>query len=240
MNSKKIAIIRDGYSDFMVLKSFLSSVILNEQNIKLSDKNFLDSELNIDDAINKYLDSNKENKEARIKNLKNKILGALYAASTKESLTNKDIIILNSDAEQRLMQLKNFYKDGNRELYSVIHLAIDEFYEQMVNQGYGFKDLPIIIPLILFPSIEILVAACYLSGVDREKMRTLRAKPDLKIKVWGIENIPVAIETGKIDEVLEFCFDKDNTSSLNEIYKYIPEARNLIHILSYPSFSTSH
>jgi len=113
----------------------------------------------------------------------------------------------------------------------VIYLAIDKFYNGMVIKGYGFKDLPIIIPLILFPSIEILVAACYLSDADKGKMRELKAKPDLKIKVWDTESIPVAIETGKIDEVLQLCFNNGN-ASLDEIYKSIPEARNLIHILS--------
>ena len=113
----------------------------------------------------------------------------------------------------------------------MIYLAIDKFYNGMVIKGYGFKDLPIIIPLILFPSIEILVAACYLSDADKGKMRELKAKPDLKIKVWDTESIPVAIETGKIDEVLQLCF-KNGNASLDEIYKSIPEARNLIHILS--------
>lgn len=47
---KTIAIIKDGYSDFMVLKSFISSIFAIEQNIKLEDNNFVDlRDLNIID-----------------------------------------------------------------------------------------------------------------------------------------------------------------------------------------------
>ena len=83
-------------------------------------------------------------------------------------------------------------------------------------------------------SIEILVAACYLSPKDKKTIRKLRAKPDLKKKIWETDNIPKAIETGKIANVLEICFDIENNSFLHEVYKEIPEARSFVHTLTYP------
>lgn len=237
---KKIAIIKDGSSDFMVLKSFISSIFSNELNITLSDKNFLDlEELQIGEAIEKYIDKSNKTNELNINgkhanNLKNTVISVLYAATKQHVFSNKDIIILNGDAEHKLINNENFFKNWVRRVYAVIYLSVDEFYSKMNSQGYSFQDLPVIIPLILFPSIEILVAACYLSDKEKKNIRKLRANPDLKVKVWNTDNIPEAIENGKIMEVLKLCFPNNDTSSLKEIYDEIPEVRNLIHTLTYP------
>jgi len=238
--NKKIAIIKDGSSDFVVLKSFISSIFNNELNISLSDNNFVDLKgLQIGEAIEKYIDKANKTNETNINgkhasDLKNTIISILYAATNHNEFNNKDIIVLNGDAEHKLMKNENFFEDWVRRLYAVIYLSVDEFYDKMNSQGYSFRNLPIIIPLVLFPSIEILVAACYLSDNDKKTIRELRAKPDLKMKVWDTDNIPTAYENGKINEVLELCFSNNGASSLQEIYKDIPEVRNLMHILSYP------
>lgn len=237
---KKIAIIKDGYSDFMVLKSFISKLFVIEQNINIPPDNFIDlQDLKIGDAIDKYLVYANKNNETNLngkyaKELKNSIINVLYVAITKNNFNNKDILILNGDAEHRLIRRENFFDEWVKRLISIVKLSIDEFYEKMCKQGYLYNNLPIVIPLILFPSIEILVAACFLSDREKQTMRELRAKPDLKNKVWETDNIPFAIETGRINQVLDLCFNSDNNTSLDEIYKEIPEVRNLIHILSYP------
>lgn len=239
MTESKIAVIRDGYSDFMVLKSLVSSIIKTERNVNLNDENFIDFEdLQIGDAVSKYIDKANKEQETdlngkRAISLKKKIIAVLYTAIKKEGLCNKSILILNADAEHKLMQKEVYFKTWVRQLYSVINTSIEEFYDKMVKEGYSYQNLPLIIPLILFPSIEILVASCYLSDNEKTSFRKLRAKPDLKKKVWDTENIPYAIDTGKITEVLNLCF-VDNDNSLNEIYQYIPEARNFIQTLTYP------
>jgi len=239
MYRMKFSIIRDGYSDFLVLKSFISSIIYAEQNVKLNDDDFTDLEdLKIGESIKRYLDKknnngedNEEDKEA--KKLENTLVTVLTVALKDKGLTNKDILILNADTEYILTKKEDFHKDWVRKLYCVIHSAINEVYRIMVEQGLNFKNLPIIIPLILFPSIEILVAACYLSENQKNDMRKLKAKPDLKNKVWGTDRIGSAIESGKMQEILELCFS-NGSDSFNDIYKDIPEVRHLIHILSYP------
>ena len=238
---KKIGIIKDGLSDFMILKKFLSSIFQKEQNIEIKDKNFIDLKgLKIGENINEYIDKANKNEEKDINGecadkLKKNILSILYAAATKyEDFTNKDIIVLNGDVEHRLIENENFFEEWVRRLYSIIHFSIDKFYDRMSLKGYSYINLPIIIPLILFPSIEILVAACYLSYKDKNTIRELRAKPDLKMKVWDTEYISAAIDNGKIENVLNLCFDTDYENSLYNIYKEIPEVRSFIHTLTYP------
>ena len=156
---KKIAIIKDGYSDFLILKSFISSTFKHEQNIYLEEKNFIDIKgLKIGEGIEKYLDNANKDNEVSVNGkhaikLKNSIINVLYASSNNENFNNKDILILNGDAEHKLIKHENFFEDWVRKLYSIIYLSIDEFYEKMNFRGYTYQNLPIIIPLILFPSI---------------------------------------------------------------------------------------
>lgn len=237
--NKKIAIIRDGKSDFKVLTSFIKSILNTKQNISLPEDNFIDTnDLNIADAIAKYLGNASKGKETTINDkpsseLGNAIIAVLTVATRKYELTHNDIIILNTDAEHILIDKKIFFeKEWIKRFYCVIYSSIEKFYEQMTNQGYSYDSLPIIIPFIPFPSIEILIAACLLSEKDIKTIRTLKANPDLKQKVWGTANIPMASETGKIEEVLNLCFNNGDETSLKRIYKEIPEVRNLIHILT--------
>jgi hypothetical protein len=237
MSDIKFFITRDGGSDFLILKSFISSVFLNERSIQLSDGNFVDSEMNIGGSIGKFLDAKNKSddiKRQRIKELENRIMQILHTIISK-GVSNKDVVILNADTENKLERKEKYYEENwINQFYLTVYFAIDKFYERMIEQGYNFDNLPVIIPLILFPSIEILVAACYLSESDKKLMRNLKPNPDLKQKIWKETDMKRAIENGKVSEVLEICFTGKN-DSLKDIYKYIPEARNLINILRCPS-----
>ena len=239
MSDVKFFITRDGGSDFLVLKYFISSIFLNERNIQLSDDNFVDSEMNIGASIGKFLDAKNKSddiKKQRIKELEKRIIQTLVVIVSK-GVSNKDIIILNADTENKLECKEKYYEEKwINQFYLTVYFAIDKFYERMIEQGYTFEDLPAIVPLILFPSIEILVAACYLQDSEKIKMRTLKANPDLKKKIWEETDMKFAIENGKVSEVLEICFTGKN-DSLKDIYKHIPEARNLINILRCPSIT---
>jgi hypothetical protein len=65
---------------------------------------------------------------------------------------------------------------------------------------------------------------------EKENFRSFEANPTLKKKVYGVENIPKALETGKLQEVLEFWLIPE---SLSEIYKDIPETRKFMQILAF-------
>ncbi|MBW1615280.1 MAG: hypothetical protein JRJ49_01855 [Deltaproteobacteria bacterium] len=230
---RNIAIIREGFSDYCVIKHFINAV-LQDNSVQLTDYDFLDMEkLTISGAVAKYFRTSVD-KKAIV--LKNSIISVLYAAlkkfkREKDKVSNKDILLINSDAEKILKDKNNYF---NKEFYilnEISQLAIEEFYNNMVKQGWTYNNLPLILPLIFFPSSEILAASCiYNFKIESKNFRKLRAKPELKIKVYGTDNIPKAIETGKMEKVLSKFITPD---TVKEVYKEIPEARKLIHILSF-------
>ncbi|MBW1614974.1 MAG: hypothetical protein JRJ49_00255 [Deltaproteobacteria bacterium] len=234
---RNIAIIREGFSDYCVIKHFISA-ILQDDFVQLTDDNFLDmGKLTISDAVAKYFKSGGGNNldDKKAIELKKRIIDVLYTAfkkfkREKDKVSNKDILAINSDAEKILKDKDNYF---NKEFYilnEISQLAIEEFYNKMVKHGWAYENLPLILPLIFFPSSEILAASCiYDFKSESKNFRKLRAKPDLKLKVYETDNIPRAIETGKMEEVLSKFITPE---AIEKVYKEIPEARKFIHILS--------
>lgn len=232
---RNIAIIREGFSDYCVIKHFISA-IFKDNSIELNEDNFLDMEqLTIRDAVSKYFKSGGGH-DLYSKNaveLKLRIISILFTAlqkfkRAKDKVSNKDILVINSDSEKILKDKDNYFNKKFYILNAISWLAIEEFYNRMVKQGWSYEKLPLILPLIFFPSSEILAASC-MYNFKKENFRELRAKPDLKIKVYETDNIPNAIKTGKMEEVLSTFITPE---SIKKVYKEIPEARKFIHILS--------
>lgn len=97
----------------------------------------------------------------------------------------------------------------------------------MVSMGYNYEQLPYYIPLVPFPSSEIIVASCKYD-LSKERLREIRPTPGLKIKVYNTDSIPYAIESGNLNSTLEKYMINEK---INEIYREIPETRMLIHAL---------
>lgn len=236
---RNIAILRDGYSDYLVIKKFISTLLNKHRNEIIDDSVMLDLEtLNITTPLVKYLDkvstSNNHSffsKEAQT--LIDELIGVFYGCYSKvarefSEVSNKSIIVINSDAERLLMQRQNYFNEWAYNLKGILYYSIERFYEGMVSQGYNYENLPYYIPLIPFPSSEIIVASC-MYNVTNENLRSYRPNPSLKIKVYQTDSIPSAIESGNLMSTLEKYIIGEN---INEIYREIPEARMLIHSLT--------
>jgi hypothetical protein len=237
----QVAIIRDGYSDFLVLKKFVTSIFQHHHLVELEDDNFFefDNPLTITDALSNYIrKADKENFDIfgnYAKDLRREIGSILLAAYNrfpKEKdtyLTNKDILILNGDAERILGSKQKYFEKWAYSINSIIWLAIEEFYDKMVEQGHDYLQLPLILPVILYPSSEILVASC-MDDFDKTNYREFNAKPALKQKVYETNSIPEAIENGTMKEVLDTFVIPE---SLSKVYKDLPEVRKFIQILAF-------
>jgi hypothetical protein len=241
MTNINIAIIGDGQSDYDVLKEFIKAIFIKHQHIELQDDSFLylDS-IKTHDAMEKYFDrSKKENiyglHTTPAKDFIQNILGFLGTAffglsKENKSVSNRDIIIFNADSEVTLGNDSAYFEEWNYAIHSVIWLGIERFYEKLSKEGYSYENLPLILPIILFPCTEILVA----SSMEHynETFRSFKAKPDLKMKVWGTDHIHTAYEEGFLQEVVKEYIIPSN---LQKIYQNIPEVRRFIQILSYSS-----
>lgn len=232
-----IGIIRDGKSDYVVIKKFISC-ILGECNDDVFFE--FDQPNAMRDMTERYFDKAKkepqyglytDSAKAFVKDVLEIIGTAFFGLSEEKEapLNNNDLIVLNTDSEVTLGKTEYYFSDWCYTLNSLMWLAIEKFYDNMAKQGYTHKELPLILPFVPFPCIEILVASC-MEDYDAEKHRKYRAKPDLKHHVWRNDDTKKASEEGTIDLFIEEYIISDN---LSKIYHNIPEARKFIQILSF-------
>ncbi|WP_069471189.1 hypothetical protein [Candidatus Marithrix sp. Canyon 246] len=201
-----VKIICDGLSDYLVIKKLISAIFEHSHADEVS-LEFIEFEQypNVRDYIDEFIDKSKDTNydlfHENVKSSKNNIITALI--QVVDALT-REISISNTDSEKPLIHKENYLK--RRWAYSLnafLELAIEEFYQKRVEWGYDYQSLPLILPLVLFPSIEILVAACFESdGNFDERYRSLEAKPHLKQKVWETDSIHEALTTGMFDDIL--------------------------------------
>jgi hypothetical protein len=236
---RNVAILRDGYSDFLVVRKFIKCVLTEYGDEALQNDNFMDLEqLNITNPLVKFLDKASKTQDysfhsVEANTLVNELIVIYYSCFSKcqrewENVTNKEIIIINADSERLLVERSNYFNVWAYNIKGLLLFSIEKFYELMVNQGHSLEFLPFIVPLVLFPSSEILIASC-MFDITRENLRTFKPTPALKTKVYGTESITEALQTGMLEETLEQYLTKEN---IKEIYKEIPEARILIHLLT--------
>ena len=236
---RNIGIIRDGESDFYVIRRLLKIIFEKEKSEKLSDNNFLNfdsSDFSFYNDLNEFIRKRNKNcifEDDEYTKFSNKIISKIYTAFSKmrkeyDVVTNKDILVLYSDSEKLLLNDENFFKDWAYSIKQIFDYSVDKFYHKISKQGFSYNNIPLIIPMILFPSSEIIVASC-MYDFSKEKIRELKPTPTLKQKVYNYPNIPDAFENNAIEETLDTYLVSEN---LNEIYKVTPELRKIIHMLS--------
>jgi hypothetical protein len=235
---RNIAIVGDGYSDYLVIKKFIKCLLRKHKDETLEDDSFIDLKiLSIHDSLTKYIDKVKLNGDysyhtREAKDLINKLVIVYYTCYGRfkkelEQVSSREIIIINADSERLIHGRLNYFDDWAYSLKGLLNYSIEIFYDRMVENGNSYEFLPLITPLILFPSSEILVASCIYNSSTND-MRKLNPNPSLKTKVYGSSSIEEVIKNGEFDKILDTFLTSEN---LNEIYREIPEARMLIHSL---------
>ncbi len=236
-NSKHIAIVRDGSTDFKILKTLVKEVVFSETGIEISDESFIDltelTSVKLDGAIKKYIKLADTTQKRGVYDepatkLKNEIILVLkkvvkeiedrYYISTG-SFSNCDLLILNDDSDKKLSVSKDFLNEWAYSVVMIFYLAVQEFYEEKISQGYTFRNLPIILPLIFFPSTEILVAA-FRHNDDFDLYRNQDA-PALKQMLYGTNNLKTLQE----DEFSELALRFINSTLLEQVFAKLPEIR---------------
>jgi hypothetical protein len=242
--TKNIIIIGDGYSDYVVLRQFVLAIFngmpANEIHLNFPDYNLLKS-LNIERSVNKFVKRTNQSNDYKlfgepVTEFKEEVVDTLinilkFLQKKNLQLSHRDLLIISSDSEKPLGSQHNYFQEWAYSLEAIFWLAIDDFYHQMVKQGYDYQYLPNVLPLIFFPSIEILVAAATEESHDFDRQcRCLKAKPDLKQKVWGTDSIDEALKSGMLHGVLEAYMIPE---ALDKVYKNVPEVRRFIQLLGF-------
>ncbi len=240
-NNTHIAIVSDGNTDFEILKTLIKEVVFSESAIEIPDDNFIavyeKTGIKIDGAIKEYLKNADKTQKRGIYDepatkLKNKIILVLKRVVSEienrfyistGSFSHCDLLILNDDSDKKLTTSKDFLDEWAYSVISIFYLAVQEFYEEKINHGHTFRYLPIIFPLIFFPSTEILVAAFRYNN-NFEHYRNQDA-PTLKQMLYGTNNLNTLQE----DELGELALKFINSTLLEQVFAKLPEIRVFLH-----------
>ncbi|OQW93237.1 MAG: hypothetical protein BWK79_12225 [Beggiatoa sp. IS2] len=216
---RRIGIISDGETDYRVFKKIVETLLSNEVKVIELRKQTLH------DAVDKYW---KDKSQSILQNAVKGILNAAFSAfqsEIEENLTCKDILLLTTDAEKRFAFLNNehIYWDSNDDYFGILHClmnAIRDFYSIQYKQGLSPGYLPMVIPIVTFPSIE-----PFLLIAKGKKTSNINGKTptDLKTFLYKTNN--------PCGEAIEQAIKEINEDKVYEILKIIPESRFFIQTL---------
>ena len=166
--------------------------------------------------------------------LKKNIVRILYAAivdfqsDIERDLKNSDLLVIHVDVERPLDVPETYFEEWAFTISKVFLSAIEQFYHQKIRSGWHWESLPLIIPLALFPSTDIIVAAAKVENSVATDFHKTAAKP-LKRKIYGVDNLSVFTP----EEFQEKALDYITHRACATIYRYVPESRLFFHSVSY-------
>jgi hypothetical protein len=142
-------------------------------------------------------------------------------------ISNKDIIILNTDAERKLANADRYFDEWAAILPKLVTYGIERFYHYLAIEGYNFEYVPLITPLLLFPSTDILIKAA--KSADGSNFAGYAKSPSqLKMELYGTTDLRrVTPDQFKI-KALKFL----TREGLGSIYRHLPEIRFFLHIIA--------
>jgi hypothetical protein len=231
-----IGIISDGETDYQVFKKIVETILSNEVQV------FWLSRQKLHDDIEKYWKHGKKtgndkksepcNSSQKVE-IRKAVTGILNQAlddfrskmGGNNYLTCKDMILLTTDAEKLLARLNNEpdYWECNGDYFGILHClmnAIRAFCATQYQQYLPPESLPMIIPMVTFPSIE-----PFLLIAKGEKLANINGKkPDeLKKCLYKTDN--------PSGEEIEQAIEKIKDDQVYKILKNLPESRFFIQFL---------
>jgi len=141
-------------------------------------------------------------------------------------LCHSDVLLLNTDAEWPIKAQNEWHEiERIAVIYRIFDGAISEFYNAPGNR-LNWECLPLVIPLVLFPSTDVLIAAA------RSVSFEFRGKkaPWLKEKLYGCSDFTQLRPEDLENKALRYL----TYDACRRIYSSLPEARMLLRILTWP------
>ncbi|MBE9145352.1 hypothetical protein [Planktothrix mougeotii] len=227
---RNIGIIGDGITDLIIFTKIVECILTEED----PSKEFIDCNIielprqKICDFIQKYINAEEKNVPQNRQDLVKSVTGVLNGGFTElinqVDICNCDIIILTTDSEKKLSNPDDYFNYGI-ELFHILSEAAIKFYGAVLAQGYPQDNIPLVLPIITFPSTEILIAAAKgLKIADYYNQEPL----ELKKKIYGVPE-PRSLSD---EELRTKALDYITLKGIKNIYNNIPESRHFIQTLS--------
>lgn len=236
---RQVAIVADGSTDYQILRCLIDAS-LGAADSGRHQNRFLQLEgLSLRDDVDRFwLDASHSDEyalhEPASMKLQNAVLDVLLTAINQfqeaidRPLSDNDLLLLNTDAESYLTQSGAYFDEPwavalNR---SVDH-AIERFYHlKSARDHVPMEYAPMVLPLIFFPSTDILIAAVRpdLSGDFRGR----RAR-DIKKAVYEVDNLRQLNE----EEFELMALTHISPDVCSHVYQHLPEARSFLRTLKW-------
>lgn len=133
-------------------------------------------------------------------------------------------MLVTTDAEIALSRANDYFQDWAFSISKIFMGAIEQFYNIRTIRGYSAEYLPLIIPIVTFPSTEIIVAAA------KNILNPYGKKPsELKKLLYGTDDLATLSQ----EELQEKALDFITPESIQRIFSCVPESRIFIQMLSF-------
>ncbi|AHJ30034.1 hypothetical protein PN465_19910 [Nodularia spumigena CS-584] len=240
MPERNIGIIGDGATDRAIFRKISECILSNgyENNVTL---NYFElKRQTLHDPVEKYcrevgkLNSGCYLTGKQAADFRNAVTHTLYGAFAEfekevTEVSNRDIILLTADSEHTLTTPDEYFKDWRFSISKILVGGIETFYGVKAIQGYKHEDLPLVIPLVTFPSTEIFIAA----AKDLIGKKPWKNPGELKQLLYGTKNLQTLREEDLQSKALDFI----TMESIGRIFYHVPESRTFIQTLSLGKYS---
>ncbi len=228
----RIGIIGDGPTDLRVIGKLAECILSYGQIDPITSEIFELRQQNLRTPVDRYWDRATREENYHIaseagKRLQKDAVALLWRAieelkalASCDSLSYKDLIVLSTDAEKRLNTIDGYFEDYAIHLAKILMVAVEKLYHQMVEWGIERRFIPTVVPLPLFPSTEIIVAAAKDNG-HSFRGRTAR---ELKSLLYNVHDMALL----SLEDLDRQALAHITTDSLDRIFRFVPEVRYLV------------
>ena len=137
-------------------------------------------------------------------------------------IEGQDLLIINTDSEKVLRSKDTYFEEEwSGSLSRLLWAAVERYYHIKASHNHPISALPLILPLPVFPSTEMLVAA---ADTNPYGAFTYHGKKPHELK---------RILYGQDFGFGQLALDMITPESVESIYAHIPEARLFLRILSW-------
>lgn len=237
MIERNIGIVGDGATDRAIFKKISECILSdgNEENVTL---NYVElSRQNIHDSVERYcreVNKSKLNSACYLtgeqaSQCRSSVTNTLYTAFTEfqkevEQICYRDILLLTADTEHTLSAPDDYFKDWRFSISKILVGSVEEFYRAKAIDGYTQDYLPLVVPVVTFPSTEIFIAA----AKDLMKKAYGKKPQELKTLLYGTTEL----QTLREEEFARKALDFITSESIGKIFQHVPESRIFIQTLS--------
>lgn len=230
MDKINVAIVGDGATDHKIFGKIIECILLEENPENISCEVIPLVRHKICDHVQKYKRECKKDSDYYLPSqaavtLRDGVLGTINNAfkefENTVEISYRDILLITTDTEHTLGNKNQYFESWPINLSHILMESIDKFYNLQSLNGYDRQYLPIVMSLATFPSTEVIVAAA--RGLLNKHYG--KKPQEWKDELYGTR-------TPRDEDIQNKALDFITPSSINNIFKNLPESRVFIKTLS--------